>query len=57
MSQVILQNKIQKDYSAFKAIVDDTLTEVTANMLDGITKISSYAFLSMYESCECRDTK
>ncbi len=46
MSQVILQNKIQKDYSAFKAIVDDTLTEVTANMLDGITTISTSAFLS-----------
>lgn len=44
MSQVILQNKIQKDYSAFKAIVDDTLTEVTANMLDGIREISSHAF-------------
>lgn len=46
MSQVILQNKIQKDYSAFKAIVDDTLTEVTAYMLDGITTISSSAFLN-----------
>ena len=44
MSQVILQNKTQKDYSAFKAIVDDTLTEVTADMLNGITTISSYAF-------------
>lgn len=44
MSQVILQNKIQKDYSAFKSIVDDTLTEVTADMLNGIHEISSYAF-------------
>jgi hypothetical protein len=46
MSQVILQNKIQKDYSTFKAIVDDTLTEVTADMLDGITTISGSAFLN-----------
>ena len=44
MSQVILQNKIQKDYSTFKAIIDDTLTEVTADMLVGIREISSYAF-------------
>ncbi len=44
MLQVILQNKIQKDYSTFKAIVDDTLTEVTSQMLDEITKIISYAF-------------
>ena len=31
-------------YAAFKALVDDSLTEVTAEMLDGITKIRSYAF-------------
>lgn len=31
-------------YAAFKALVDDNLTEVTAEMLDGITKIRSYAF-------------
>ena len=31
-------------YVAFKALVDDSLTEVTAEMLDGITKIRSYAF-------------
>ena len=49
MSQVILQNKIQKDYSTFKAIIYDTLTEVTADMLDGITKIihSKSFFLSI----------
>ncbi len=46
MSQVILQNKIQKDYSTFKTMVDNTLTEVTSQMLDGITKISTSAFLS-----------
>ena len=31
-------------YAAFKALVDGSLTEVTAEMLDGITKIRSYAF-------------
>lgn len=31
-------------YAAFKALVDDSLTEVTAEMLDGITKIHRYAF-------------
>ena len=31
-------------YAAFKALVDDSLTEVTAEMLDGITNIRSYAF-------------
>ena len=31
-------------YAAFKALVDGSLTEVTAEMLDGITKITSYAF-------------
>ena len=31
-------------YAAFKALVDDSLTEVTAEMLDGATKISSYVF-------------
>ena len=29
---------------AFKALVDDSLTEVTADMLQGITSIGSYAF-------------
>ena len=31
-------------YAAFKALVDDSLTEVTAEMLDGVTTINSYAF-------------
>lgn len=36
-------------YAAFKALVDDSLTEVTAEMLDGITKIGDAAF------SECRN--
>ena len=36
-------------YAAFKALVDDSLTEVTAEMLDGITKIGDSAF------SECRN--
>ena len=44
-SGYITQRKIEKeDYSPFKGIVDDSLTEVTAEMLDGITSITSYAF-------------
>ena len=44
-SGYITQRKIEKeDYSPFKGIVDDSLTEVTAEMLDGVTPISSYAF-------------
>ena len=44
-SGYITQRKIEKeDYSPFKGIVDDSLTEVTAEMLDGVTTISSYAF-------------
>lgn len=35
---------VKKDYSAFKARVDDSLTEVTAEMWDGVTKIYKYAF-------------
>lgn len=31
-------------YAAFKALVDDSLTEVTAEMLDGVTKIGDAAF-------------
>lgn len=47
-SGYITQRKIEKeDYSPFKGIVDDSLTEVTAEMLDGITSITGYAF---YES-------
>ena len=44
-SGYITQRKIEKeDYSPFKGIVDDSLTEVTAEMLDGVTTISYYAF-------------
>ena len=44
-SGYITQRKIEKeDYSPFKGIVDDSLTEVTAEMLNGVTSISSYAF-------------
>lgn len=35
---------VKKDYSVFKARVDGSLTEVTAEMLDGATKIYNYAF-------------
>ena len=35
---------VKKDYSIFKARVDGSLTEVTAEMLDGATKISNSAF-------------
>ena len=37
-------NILKKTYSVFKSIVDDSLTEVTADMLNGATSISSYAF-------------
>lgn len=43
-SGYIVQRGGGKDYSAFKGIVDDSLTEVTAEMLNGVTSISSYAF-------------
>ena len=33
-------------YAAFKALVDGSLTEVTAEMLDGITVINTNAFSS-----------
>lgn len=35
-----------KDYSAFKARADGSLTEVTAEMLDGITSIADNAFFN-----------
>ena len=35
---------VRKDYSTFQACVDASLTEVTAEMLDGITEIGNYAF-------------
>lgn len=44
MSQVILQNKIQKDYSVFKSLVDGGISLVTQDMIEGITKIDDYAF-------------
>lgn len=44
MSQVILQNKIQKDYSVFKSLVDGSISSVTQDMIEGITKIDDYAF-------------
>ena len=44
-SGYITQRKImEKDYSPFKGVVDDSLTEVTAEMLDGVTTISDLAF-------------
>lgn len=44
-SGYITQRKIEKeDYSPFKGIVDGSITEVTAEMLDGATSISDYAF-------------
>jgi hypothetical protein len=44
MTQVILQNKIQKDYSVFKSLVDGSISSVTQDMIEGITKIDDYAF-------------
>lgn len=44
-SGYLTQRKImEKDYSAFQACVDASLTEVTAEMLDGNTEIGNYAF-------------
>ena len=44
-SGYITQRKIEKeDYSPFKGIVDDSLTEATTEMLNGVTSISSFAF-------------
>ena len=45
-SGYIVQRGGGKDYSAFKALADRDITEVTAEMLDGVTKIGSYAFYS-----------
>ena len=44
MSQVILQNKIQKDYSIFKSRVDGSISSVTQDMIQWITKIDNCAF-------------
>ena len=46
VTEYAVANVNVKDYSAFKAIVDDSLTEVTAEMLDGITSIGVTAFAS-----------
>ena len=44
-SGYITQRKImEEDYSPFKGIVDDSITEVTAEMLNGVTTISDIAF-------------
>lgn len=43
-SGYITYHGVKKDYSAFKACVDASLTEVTAEMLDGNTEIGNYAF-------------
>ena len=43
-SGYIVQRGGGKDYSVFKARVDGSLTEVTAEMLDGITSIGNSAF-------------
>ena len=41
-------NILKKTYSVFKSIVDDSLTEVTADMLNGVTSISNNAFFQCY---------
>lgn len=43
-SGYIVQRGGGKDYSVFKALADRSITEVTAEMLDGITSIGSNAF-------------
>lgn len=43
-SGYIVQRGGGKDYSVFKARSDGSLTEVTAEMLDGATEIGNYAF-------------
>ena len=45
-SGYIVQRGGGKDYSAFKALADKSITEVTAEMLDGITSIGVWAFAS-----------
>lgn len=39
-----ITSRIRRKYSNLKSSLNDSLTEVTAEMLDGITKIRSYAF-------------
>ena len=43
-SGYIVQRGGGKDYSAFKTFVDRSITEVTAEMLDGATEIGNSAF-------------
>ena len=43
-SGYIVQRGGGKDYSTFKTCVDRSITEVTAEMLDGVTEIGNYAF-------------
>lgn len=39
-----ITSRIRRKYSNLKSSLNHSLTEVTAEMLDGITKIRSYAF-------------
>ena len=48
-SGYIVQRGGGKDYSTFKSLVDDTLTEVTPEMVEGCTKFSSYIFADCTE--------
>ena len=43
-SGYIVQRGGGKDYSTFKALADRSITEVTAEMLDGVTSIGDNAF-------------
>ena len=43
-SGYIVQRGGGKDYSVFQALADRSITEVTAEMLDGVTEIGNYAF-------------
>ena len=43
-SGYIVQRRSGKDYSLFHALVNDSITEVTAEMLDGCGTIGDYAF-------------
>ena len=44
-------------YASFRALVDRSITEVTAEMLEGVTKIGKYAFYaSTLRTCELPNT-
>lgn len=45
-SGYLIYHGVKKDYLPFKSIVDRSITEVTAEMLDGLTSIGDYAFQS-----------